>query len=119
MTRRSTWLTLWAALLCNAGSPAWAAEPRATDAEDPKQHLLFVEEFTGGCVARSGVQVLVRNTHPTRTLRVWLDRYHAGTGTGDRSRSDLPPGAEPEPLGCSRNNNAPQDWRLVRAAFID
>jgi hypothetical protein len=107
------------AALPNAGlGRAEAAEPAAVDSE-PKQYLLFVEEFTGSCVARSGVQVLVKNTHPTRGLRVWLDRYHAGTGTGDRSRTDLPPASAPEPLGCSRNNNAPQEWRVVRAAFID
>jgi hypothetical protein len=99
-------------------APATAAEAIAAE-DDPRQYLLFVEEFTGSCVARSGVQVLVKNTHPTRGLRVWLDRYHAGTGTGDRSRTDLPPASAPEPLGCSRNNNAPQEWRVVRAAFIN
>jgi hypothetical protein len=40
-------------------------------------------------------------------------------GTGDRSRSDLAAGAEPEPLGCSRSESGPQEWRLVRAVFVD
>ena len=111
-------IVLFTALPSGGPGRANAAEAAAADSE-PNQYLLFVEEFTGSCVARSGVQVLVRNTHPTRALRVWLDRYHAGTGTGDRSRTDLLPAAEPEPLGCSRNNNAPQEWRVVRAAFID
>jgi hypothetical protein len=79
----------------------------------------FVEEPTATCVSRNGVQILVRNTHPTRALRVWLDRYHMGIGTGDRSRSDLKPGAAPEPLGCSRSLNGAQEWRLVRATFLD
>jgi hypothetical protein len=48
-----------------------------------------------------------------------LDRYHMGIGTGDRSRSDLRPGAAPEPLGCSRSLTGPQEWRLVRASFVD
>jgi hypothetical protein len=126
-----------ALLLCAAGllagaTPARAGETSAQAPEaassasagtpteaDPRQFLLFVEEFTGSCVSRNGVQVLIRNTHPSRPVRVWLDRFHAGQGTGDRSRSDLPPGGEPEPLGCSRNHNAPQEWRVVRAAFID
>lgn len=95
-----------------AGAPARADE-------DPRQYVQFVEEFEGKCVSRSGVQILVKSTHPTRTLRVWLDRYHMGTGTGDRSRSDLEPGGEPEALGCSRNMSGPQEWRIVRVKFVD
>jgi len=103
------------AICAVASSVALAAAAEA----DPKQSLRFVEEFAGNCTARSGVQILVQNTHPTRTVRVWLDRYHMGTGTGDRSRSDLAPGAPPEPLGCSRTTDGPQEWRVVRAVFID
>lgn len=88
-------------------------------ADDPATFVRFSEEPTAGCVSRSGVQIQVANAHPTRTLRVWLDRYHMGVGTGDRSRSDLKPGAAPEPLGCSRSLTGPQEWRLVRAAFVD
>ena len=88
-------------------------------AEDAAAFVGFVEEPAATCVPRNGVQILVHNKHPTRTLRVWLDRYHMGTGTGDRSRTDLKPGAPPEPLGCSRSLTGPQEWRLVRAAFVD
>ncbi len=96
--------------LAAAGAPA---------ADDPAAFVAFVQEPGATCVARSGLQVLVRNTHPTRTLRVWLDRFHMGVGTGDRSKSDLKPGAEPEPLGCSRSTSGVQEWRLVRAVFVD
>lgn len=106
---RITWL-IFAALLLPL--PA-AAE------DDAASFVRFVEEPGATCVARSGMQILVRNTHPTRTLRVWLDRYHMGVGTGDRSRSELKPGAEPEPLGCSRSATGVQEWRLVRAVFVD
>ena len=102
-------LLLWVAALA----------PRIGAAEDPAAFVSFVEEPSATCVSRNGVQILVRNTHPTRGLRVWLDRYHMGTGTGDRSRSELKPGAEPEPLGCSRSQTGPQEWRLVRAVFVD
>lgn len=102
------------ALLWLAGSAAAAP----TD-EDPKQFVQFVEELAGSCTARSAKMILVHSTHPTRKLRVWLDRYHMGTGTGDRSRSELPPNGEPEALGCSRSTDGPQEWRLVRAAFIE
>jgi hypothetical protein len=94
-----------------------AAGARAAD--DPAAFVAFVQEHGATCVARSGVQILVKNTHPTRTLRVWLDRWHMGVGTGDRSKSDLKPGAEPEALGCSRSLTGPQEWRLVRAQFLD
>ena len=103
----------WTVLLCAALVPCISA------AEDASAFVNFVEEHASTCVSRNGVQILVRNAHPSRTLRVWLDRYHMGTGTGDRSRSDLKPGAAPEPLGCSRSLTGPQEWRLVRAAFVD
>ena len=108
---------LLAIVLMGLSSAGHAAEP--APAEDPKQFVQFVEDFAGMCVARQGKEILVKNTHPTRTLRIWLDRYHMGTGTGDRSRSELRPGAEPEPLGCSRTSDGPQEWRLVRAVFVD
>jgi hypothetical protein len=94
-------------------TPTHSAEPDATT------FISFSEDFAGLCVSRNGVQIQVRNTHPTRKLRVWLDRIHMGVGTGDRSRSDLAPGAEPEPLGCSRSLSGPQEWRVVRAVFLD
>lgn len=87
--------------------------------EDAREYVEFTQDFTATCVARQGVQIQVKNRHPTRKLRVWLDRYHMGVGTGDRSRSDLAPGGEPEPLGCSRSTSGVQEWRIVRARFID
>lgn len=87
--------------------------------EDPAQYVQFVQEHAATCVARNGVQILVKSSHPTRKLRVWLDRIHMGVGTGDRSRSDLAPGGEPEPLGCSRSLSGPQEWRLARVVFVD
>lgn len=93
-----------------------AAGPAADEAA---AFVRFVEEPAATCVTRNGMQILVKNAHPSRTLRVWLDRYHMGVGTGDRSRSELKPGADPEPLGCSRSLTGPQEWRLVRAVFVD
>ncbi len=102
-----------------AALAAWTQPAAAQAQEDARKYVQFVEEFAGNCVSRQGVQILVKNTHPSRKLRVWLDRYHMGKPTADRSRSDLAPGADAEPLGCSTNANGPQDWRVVRAAFID
>ncbi|GAP33566.1 hypothetical protein [Piscinibacter sakaiensis] len=101
-----------------APSPVAEIAAPTPDGEDALRYIAFVEEPTAGCVARMGRQVQVRSTHPTRTLRVWLDRVHMGVGTGDRSRSDLAPGAAPEPLGCSRTSSGDQSWRIVRAVFL-
>lgn len=101
---------LLVALLLPAAGPA---------ADEAAAFVRFVEEPAATCVTRNGMQILVKNAHPSRTLRVWLDRYHMGVGTGDRSRSELKPGADPEPLGCSRSLTGPQEWRLVRAVFVD
>lgn len=106
---------LAAALVLAASAAPLAAQP----AEDPAQFVAFVQEFEGKCTARQGVQLLVKSTHATRTVRVWLDRVHMGKGTGDRSRTDLPPGADPEPLGCSRTDSGAQEWRIARAIFVD
>jgi hypothetical protein len=107
MRRPILLLALW---LCAVGAHA---------ADDAAAFVKFVEEPAGNCVARSGLQILVKNTHPTRTVKVWLDRWHMGVGTGDRARSELRPGAEAEPLGCSRNLAGAQEWRLVKAQFVD
>lgn len=95
------------------------AAPSARADEDAAKYVEFVQDFAGNCVQRNGVQIQARNTHPTRRIKVWFDRYHMGVGTGDRSRSDLAPGAEPEALGCSRSLSGPQEWRVVRAVFVD
>lgn len=99
-------------LLCLGGAV------RAAD-EDAKAYVQFVQEPGANCVGRGGMLVLVKNSHPSRKLRVWMDRLLMGAGTGDRSRSDLAPGAEPEALGCSRTLNGTQEWRVVRAQFLD
>jgi hypothetical protein len=91
----------------------------AVAADDAAQYVQFVEEPAALCVERNGVQIQVKSSHPSRTLRVWLDRIHMGVGTGDRSRSDLPPGGDPQPLGCSRSLNGPQEWRVVKAEFVE
>lgn len=107
--------TAFAVTLALAAAPACA---QAGD-DDPKQFVAFSEDFEAVCVEREGVMILIGNKHPTRPLRVWLERWHMGAFTGDRSKSDLKPGAEPEKLGCSRTLTGKQEWRVVRAQFID
>lgn len=88
--------------------------------EDPKTFLQFVEEFaTGVCSQRQGKAILIKSTHATRKIKVVLDRYNSGVGTGDRSRSVLVPDAEPEALGCSRSDVGAQEWRVVKVEFVE
>lgn len=115
-------LALLAPALVWGQASAPASGPPATAAgagQEASRFVAFVQDFASTCVQRNGVQIQVRNTHPQRTVRVWMDRIHMGVGTGDRSRSDLKPGAEPEPLGCSRTLSGAQEWRIVRAQFVD
>ncbi|MBX9640207.1 MAG: hypothetical protein K2X97_10895 [Mycobacteriaceae bacterium] len=115
---RGVVVALWAGAAITAGALPAVDSPSDATAE-ALPYVVFVQDFSGPCVSRNGVQILVKNSHPTRTIKVWLDRYHMGSGTGDRSRSELRPGAEAEPLGCSRTADGPQEWRVVRALFLD
>ncbi|MCA0177753.1 MAG: hypothetical protein LCH73_15955 [Proteobacteria bacterium] len=93
--------------------PAWAAD------DEPTTYVAFVQEPAARCVQLGGMQVLVKSTHPSRAIQIWLDRYQLGVGTGDRSRALLAPGGEPEPLGCTQNLTGAQEWRLARARFAE
>lgn len=101
------------ALLPNPPARAQAADT------DPLQFVEFVEDFEAVCVAREGVMILVRSKHPSKPIRIWLERWHMGVNTGDRGKSDLKPGDEAEKLGCSRTLTGKQEWRVVRAQFIE
>ena len=79
-----TWMI--ALSLSTLGMPSQSA--RAQE-EDARSFVRFAQEFEATCVARNAVQILVTSTHASRTVRVWLDRYHMGVGTGDRSKTDL------------------------------
>jgi hypothetical protein len=96
----------------SAPSPEAAAATAAS-------YVAFMLETTSNCMLNNGQQIQMRSTHPSRKVRVWLDRFHRGIGTSDRSRTDLPPGVDPEPLGCSRSAAGVQEWRIVRAVFVD
>ncbi len=104
---------------CLLITPSFAQDAKQDAKEEAKQYIAFVQEFEATCVSREAVQILVKNTHPTKKIRLWLDRIHMGVGTGDRSKTDLLPAAEPEPLGCSRTLSGPQEWRVVRAMFVE
>lgn len=117
MDRRRRHLAAALAAACSISAASLA--PARDAGEEARGYVEFVEDFEANCVSRNANQIQVKSTHPSRTVRVWLDRYHMGVGTGDRSRTDLAPGAAPEPLGCSRTLDGAQEWRIVRARFAD
>jgi hypothetical protein len=100
-------------------TPATQAAASAATDEAPAAFITFVLETTSNCLLTNGQQIQMRSSHPSRKIRVWLDRFQRGIGTGDRSRTDLTPGAEPDPLGCSRSAAGVQEWRVVKAQFVD
>lgn len=103
--------------LALAAMLALGAAARADD--EARAHVAFERDNDANCVMREGQMILVRGTHPKRSVRVWLERYHMGAYTGDRSRSLLRPGAPAEKLGCSRTLSGAQEWRVLRAEFAD
>lgn len=106
---------LFAAIAALTAVPA----PAQDASEDAASFVRFVEDDDANCVMREGRMVLVKSSHPARRIRVWLDRWHMGKPTGDRARSELAPQAEPEKLGCSRTQYGSQEWRVVKAQFVD
>ena len=112
-------MTRLRALLLLTAPLALAAPTLAAD-ENPASFVKFGEDFGATCVNRKTVTVTVRSTHPSRTVRVWLERSVGGVPTGDRSKSDLKPDAPPEDLGCAKSlEGAEQKWTVQRAAFVD
>lgn len=96
------------------------AAPTIGADEDPASFVKFGEDFGATCVNRNTVTVTVKSTHPSRTVRVWLERSLGGVPTGDRSKSDLKPDAPPEDLGCAKSlEGTEQKWRIQRATFVD
>lgn len=108
-----------AALLAGLAVTALAPSGARAAEDDPLQFVEFFEDFEAVCVQREGVMILVRNKHPSKALRVWMERWHMGANTGDRGKSELLPGGEAEKLGCSRTLSGKQEWRVIRAQFID
>jgi hypothetical protein len=128
MPQRASVLSVLLCLICLIS--VWA-EPVAADpthstlanpseaSENPVNFVEFILEDEANCQSRESQHVIVHNIHPKRIIRVWLDRYYRSVPTGDRSRTDLIPGGEPEGLGCATVMNAKQEWRVVKAIFVD
>lgn len=118
MTERGTPVAGPAVLTALAGA-LLAAPAMAQDAQDPAAFVEFVKDFDANCVRWEGYLVMIRSTHPTRRIKVTLERQFMGKPTGDRSRSELVPNGEPDKLGCSQLQVGTQEWKITKVEFMD
>ena len=89
------------------------------ESTDALSYIEFSHDFDGQCVMRQGKMVLVRNTHPSRRIKLYLRRYYAEVQQPGRTAQTLAPGAEPVPLGCTVISGRSQRWEPLKAQFLD
>ncbi|MBU3693226.1 MAG: hypothetical protein FGM40_00130 [Rhodocyclaceae bacterium] len=106
------------ALLLATAALAVPATATAGD-EDPLNFIAFSTDFDSKCVERRGVMIYIANTHPSRTMKLVLERWYMDNRTADRGRSLLKPGVEPEPLGCSNIEGGKQEWKVLKSEWAD
>jgi hypothetical protein len=89
------------------------------DAGEALSFVEFTYDFDGECVMRDGKMMRVHNSHPSRRIKVYLHRYYAGVQQPGRTVQNLPAGAEPVALGCTRVSGRAQHWKALKARFMD
>lgn len=94
------------------------ALPAAAD-DDPVKFIAFSTDFDSKCVQRNGVMVYVANKHPSRSMKLVLERWYMDNRTADRGKSLLKPGDEPEALGCSNIEGGRQEWKVLKSEWVD
>lgn len=107
--------------LCLALALAGAATSVSADdaAGKAASYVEFEHDFHSQCVMRNGKMRLVRSTHPGRRIKIYLQRYYAGVRQPGRTTEVLEPGREAVTLGCTVVDGRPQDWKLVKARFVE
>jgi hypothetical protein len=83
-------------------------------------YLAIDTVLDGKCyiLSEGGKLARVQNTHPSRGIQFRLQRIFADRPQGIVTGT-LPPGGEPQALGCDRVDGRPQTWRVQRADYID
>ena len=87
--------------------------------EDAAQHIDFSYDFDSKCVVRNGKMLLIKSNHAQRTIKVYLQRYFAEKRQPGRTVQVLKPGDEAVGLGCTMIDGKPQDWKLIKATYLD
>lgn len=83
-------------------------------------HLEFESVADGRCqiLSAGGKLRLVHNRHAERGIDFRLLRMFAGNHPQGLVVGQLPAGAEPMKLGCTRVDGRPQDWVIQRARYM-
>ncbi len=89
-----------------------------TGDEPASEYVEFSYDFHSECVARNGKMVLVRNTHPARTVKLYLYRYFADKRQPGRAVHTLQPNAEAVAVGCTVVQGLAQKWEVAKARFL-
>ncbi len=87
-------------------------------AENPINYLYFSTDFAAKCVTRGGVMIYLSNTHPSKRIKVTLERWYMGNKTADRGRTVLKAKSNPDPLGCSKVSEGKQEWKILKAEWV-
>ncbi len=87
-------------------------------AENPNNFLIFSTDFAAKCVTRGGVMIYLSNTHPSKRIKVTLERWYMGYKTADRGRTILKAKSNPDPLGCSKVSEGKQEWKILKAEWV-
>ena len=87
-------------------------------AENPNDFLSFSTDFAAKCVTRGGVMIYLSNTHPSKKIKVTLERWYMNNKTADRGRTVLNAKSNPDPLGCSKVSEGKQEWKILKAEWV-
>jgi hypothetical protein len=102
-----------------AAAPDDGQTQEATPDGPPADFLEITQQLDGRCqmLSEGGKLTVVKNTHPSRTIRYRLVRLFYGKPQGGRIVGSIAPADEPQALGCNLVDQKPQTWEIERAEF--
>jgi hypothetical protein len=82
--------------------------------------LSFEDTTDGRCqnLSPGGKLTVIRNAHPTKSIRFRLIRYFVDVRQQGRATGVLLPGGDPVKIGCSRVDGRKQRWVVEKADFL-
>ncbi|MDA0821471.1 MAG: hypothetical protein O3C28_03500 [Proteobacteria bacterium] len=82
--------------------------------------LSFEDQADGRCqnLSSGGKLTVIRNAHPTKTIRFRLIRYFVDVRQEGRATGVLLPDSEPAKIGCNRVDGRRQRWVVEKAEFL-
>ena len=113
------WVTRSTLRACVAGCLLWLGAGAAVAGDAPARGFLSVKSQNDGkCqnLSQGGKLVVLRNTHPDRSIRYRLVRYFMDVPQS-RIVGAVAPGEEGQKLGCNRVDGRDQFWKIERADF--